>query len=325
MIAVALALGIAIFAGGPVPAALARERVDDARRALRAGDLDRAAEALAALGDVRPTALAGPEDAPADVRREAIRTAERRLDAIERELDDAAAPRREGRDARAAVREILAERQFQPETRPPPVQVNSDRVDSLLQRFENWLFRRRPQIGEPPNWFFQWLGDLFKGIAALPWNAIWAAILVILALLLLRLALKYLRAPALGRQAPRAAGGDGVIADALAHDAASLREEGLRLLARGERRAALRAFYVGMLSVLHRKRVLALEPPKTNWEHVEKLKPRADLHAAIVPHTRAFDFAWYGRRDPETAEVEAARATLDDFIALPTDERGAPS
>jgi hypothetical protein len=317
VIAAPLAFGLAVLAGGAIPVEVARDRVEEARRALGEGDLERARELMSEVGSAGPAAP--PADAPASERRDAARAAGRRLDAVEREIADVeSAAREDGAPdrARAAVREILAERQFRPEERPPEREISSDSVESLLQRIENWLFRT-PKFDPQASWLsrlFQAIGRFLQTVASLPWRWIGGAFLCALAAVLIRLALRYLRAPSLPR-GRRQAGGEGIIAEALAHDAASLREEGLRLLARGDRRGALRAFYVGMLSALHRARLLALEPPKTNWEHVEKLRPRADLHGALAPHTRAFDFAWYGRREPEEAAVAAARATLDDFIA----------
>ena len=64
---------------------------------------------------------------------------------------------------------------------------------------------------------------------------------------------------------------------------------------KGEYTPALRALYLSLLVVLHRRRLISYETSKTNWEYVwELISPRGE-RIPFERLTSAFDYKWYGR------------------------------
>lgn len=311
--------GLSLLAAPPLDAVAARNEIEAARAALAEGDVEGARRALARIDP----AWGGAE--PNEARDEI----EARLAAAGDEIEEALAleAAREAAmerappsvdEARRAVEAVLAERQFREEKLEPET-IELDSAESLYQRFVNWVLRRRATGDDEPSesWVPEWLAGVLRGLGKLPWEAIdWSALALAILLAILVVA-RHARQAAVSWPGGRrlvGAGADGIIAQALAHDAADLREAGVRLLERGDLRGALRAFYVAILSTLHRQRILTLDPAKTNWEHVRALGPaHAALRERLVPLTGLFDRVWYGRRAPVRAEVEDARAALDEL------------
>jgi len=228
-------------------------------------------------------------------------------------------------EARAVLARLLEERQFQETLAPEPQDEGApvgEALGSIWQRLANWverLWNDKPE--EDPGWFLEWLkgnfGPLAKSAAGLPWQGISIAILLIVAIVLLRLAAKHLRPGVVGGARAGAAGPNALVADAMSREASHFRAEGDRLLGRGDRRGAVRAYYVGILSALHHRRLLKLEPSETNWEHAARLRGRPDLHARVVPATRTFDLAWYGGVTVAEESVRDVAQALEEIEASP--------
>jgi hypothetical protein len=211
---------------------------------------------------------------------------------------------------RAVIREVLAERQFreheEPEAAPPPLETEA--LESLWQRTKNWFGRLFSQEDQEPSWFVEWLKEIGepvgKFLEAIPWKPLGVVLLGVLAAVLIFLAVRRLRSGvARSGAAALPAGLDPLVAEALRNDARHFLLEGGRLLERGNLREAVRAYYIGVLSALHRRRVLKLEPFRTNWEYVERLRPTPELHAPTATASRTFDSAWYGHRAIERERV----------------------
>jgi hypothetical protein len=226
---------------------------------------------------------------------------------------------------RAIVEQILAERQF--EEQLPPAEgaaaeaPNADLLASWWTRLVNWwlnLFKEAEEE-EEPSWFAEWFAGAFEGITAalgpLPWNWIGGFMLALIAGFLLFLALRLARrgVPSVGPMPGLA--GDSLVAEAMRHEADHFLAEGNRYLEKGDLRAAVRAFYVGVLSALHHRRLLELEPAHTNWEHVRRLAFRPEIHARVAPATRTFDWAWYGRLPVERQRVLEIARVLEELTA----------
>lgn len=279
-------------------------------RALRAQRLAEAVEEGAALDDPWLNAIVGDlmVQAPPD-----FEGARRRLAFAQREVAHAltVGPPR-GPSPGDVARAILAERSSRERAAAEDVPAEAGSwLASLWQRVKNW-WANLWAAGSAPGPVALWFQSVFRAIgrvlAGIPWSAIGLLVLLGLAALVFRRAARSLRAPTVpvGYGAPPGS----LVGDALRHDAALSLAEGRAHLDRGDIREAVRAFYVGILSALHRSRVLELDAALTNWEHLDKLKSRPDLRDRLVPSTRTFDLVWYGRRPVERAEASAIEALL---------------
>ena len=91
------------------------------------------------------------------------------------------------------------------------------------------------------------------------------------------------------------------------------------LLARGERRLALRAFYLSALSSLATRGLLAVARHKSNRDYLQELRRRARLEpaqqAAFGRNVARFERVWYGEHpadDALLAEFQADRQSLGE-------------
>jgi hypothetical protein len=92
------------------------------------------------------------------------------------------------------------------------------------------------------------------------------------------------------------------------------------LARQGQFLEALRCLYQGVLSLLHRQRLLQYEPTRTNGEYLRQLRAalegtRGDLLAAFEGLTREFEVRWYGDRSCTEAELARCRALAEEVRA----------
>lgn len=87
----------------------------------------------------------------------------------------------------------------------------------------------------------------------------------------------------------------------------SFLDEAAALADEGDRRAALRALYLATLVALDRRRLIAFDPHRTNWQYLRKM-PRGEIRDAFAQFTRFFDHKWYGREPTTQPEYERCRA-----------------
>jgi hypothetical protein len=330
-----LALAIALLlAPAPGDATLLDRRLARAEeelslaesRAARGEGLDEAAIARAraildGTGERWLESGLSPADATEEERTRAVTETLVRVRAAREEAQAAGAATAPPAAKADVVVEVLAERQFREHEEPEKVSLEEEAhvVESAWDRLGNWFDRLwSNKQDDQPSWFIDWLSSIFRPVLDLlglaPWQAIGVIFLVVVCIVLALLAHRYLRGLGIPRAAPPVGGAlDPLIADAMRHDADHFLAEGARLVARGELRAAVRAYYIGVLSALHHRRLLKLEPGLTNWEHMARLRSRPDLHAKVAPLTRTFDFAWYGRTAVDRERVLEIAKVLEEL------------
>jgi hypothetical protein len=111
---------------------------------------------------------------------------------------------------------------------------------------------------------------------------------------------------------------ESVTADQLPED------EWLRLaremIARGEWRLALRAFFLAGLAHLSQRGLIALARHKSNRDYQSELNRRAPaqptLHDAFAQNLRVVERTWYGRHEVKPEMVEAFQSNLEQLRAL---------
>jgi hypothetical protein len=181
-------------------------------------------------------------------------------------------------------------------------------IDRLLK----WLFRREqiePAAGALPKGGMHW--SLYVLIAAVVLVAAW----IVWRKLRARRA-KRGTAPELGPVVVRLDAED-LSADRLPEE--SWYELGEQSLRDGNRRFALRAFYLGNLAWLGRRELLAINAGKTNHEYELELRRKArdlprtrDLFGANVT---AFERTWYGMHEVGAGDVDEFRRRITEMKA----------
>jgi hypothetical protein len=239
----------------------------------------------AGLGPTGMPARAAAQDAPRGTA----------VAAPEREPPDADAPAsfdpagEAARDdeVRDEVARILARREFQEFS-----DSRAQRLEQVLARFFEWLFRRRapePRALRPAGVSLPSIPPVLFAVAGL---ALLVAVVAFLAV-----------------TNARRRRGDGASASASAGvDAQDLRErppeqfldDAARLAHSGRYRDALRALYLATLVALDRRRIITFDPHLTNWQYLRQMA-RGEARAAFAEFTRAFDHKWYGV-EPTTEE-----------------------
>ena len=193
----------------------------------------------------------------------------------------------------------------------------------MFDRLNRWWRERQTAIG---NWLDHWLGRFFKSrrdqddhpseerSSSLDPETLRLLIYVIIAGLvgaLGILAWRHLRGTRLGaadgKDAPTAAGptpdltDEGVLASQLPED--EWLQLATRLLADGDRRLALRAFYLSVLAGLGERGLLAIARHKSNRDYQTELRRRArdrdEMQGAFARNVSRFERVWYGRHDAD--------------------------
>lgn len=241
-----------------------------------------------------------------------------------------------------SIDEVLARREFAWRERRAAA---ADTKESWLRRFFRWLGdlferwerwwrklfpKRRVVINEPtlPS------GPGLSFLALKPLAYTTGAILLLVTVFYLVKALldaRRARAALAGRAAPAGSGAAAPDADLTDENllANQLPEDdwlrlARELLARGERRLALRAFYLSTLALLAGRGLVGIARHKTNGDYLGEVRRRAGRRAAAaaenppLPATfehmvRSFERSWYGRHE---AGDEAVAALLTDREAI---------
>jgi Domain of unknown function (DUF4129) len=99
------------------------------------------------------------------------------------------------------------------------------------------------------------------------------------------------------------------------HPVADLLRRADALAEQGRPLEALRAAYLVVLSLLHRRQLLRYEPTRTNGEYVREVRLAAHapaaLHEPFNELTKFFEVKWYGQRACEAPEYREARALVE--------------
>ena len=94
---------------------------------------------------------------------------------------------------------------------------------------------------------------------------------------------------------------------------ASFLERAAHLAEHGDLREALRALYLATLVALDRRRLIAFDPHRTNWQYLRKM-PRGETRDAFRQFTDLFDHKWYGRGDTTRRDYERCRELASAIV-----------
>src|SRR5262249_46308227 len=87
------------------------------------------------------------------------------------------------------------------------------------------------------------------------------------------------------------------------------------LAQQGRHLEALRAAYLAVLSLLHRKQLLRYETTRTNGEYVREVRLAAHappaLHSTFDDLTQFFETKWYGERACDSDDYGTARTMVE--------------
>lgn len=290
-----------------------REARDALQRAARARPADRPAllkQARNALAPLPSEARAPLErligDAETKGDTAAIETARRSVEAYLQAMDSTPSP------APDAVKKQLDAIFAEPDMYVPP--------KSWLERFSEAVLRAFEL-------FIDWLRRLFGGLGIpragglepfLQW------LVIALLVLTIGLAASYLVGRVrIGRRAkPPALSSQAVFTDARTQSALEWREMARRLAYEQNWALAVRAYYLGILRLLHEARLLEYDPALTNWEHLQRLRQpppvrlapalpspdpavREEAYQLLRPLTLQFDAIWYGGASPNESVYRA--------------------
>jgi hypothetical protein len=176
-------------------------------------------------------------------------------------------------------------------------------LTELIGRLIAWLLRPRAlphfqapslfSLAMPGGWFFVLFAALlFVGVLAYLWRT---------------------ARPRVARGAP------GMVAAAAGLDVRerapdALLDEAGTLASRGALREALRALYLATLVALDRRRLIAFDPHRTNWQYLRAM-PRGEARRLFAEFTRIFDHKWYGAEPTALTDYEACRALAARIVA----------
>lgn len=240
-----------------------------------------------------------------------------RLEALERSLGGGSAPTATPQaapasavDPKTALKEILAEPEFQPlaertELRDLGKSLSLKNTESWWKSFTEWLRKTLFKPSAPPRPRVQAPNvkapDLSGWMGVLRWVAIALAAIVVLIILALLVRWFLERGPAEPRTA--AAPGEAppleasATENALDHTVDDWELFARQWLGRGDVRQAIRALYLATLVHLHRERRIEYNRAFTNWTYVRQFRGEAEQKSVLRRLTQVFDEIWYGDRD----------------------------
>ena len=107
----------------------------------------------------------------------------------------------------------------------------------------------------------------------------------------------------------------GRVVDALSQTPAQWRAQADRLAAAGDYREAVRALYLSLLVTLHRKRIIAYDRTRTNWEYLATFPYFAtSLQPPFETLTIRFDHIWYGHEVPNRDDYDRCVVLSDSLL-----------
>ncbi|MFN4032007.1 MAG: DUF4129 domain-containing protein [Fimbriimonadales bacterium] len=183
----------------------------------------------------------------------------------------------------------------------------------------------------------RWVQRLFGGLGGGPLTGLTPLIqgvVIVVLVLTLALAASYILGRIhWGRRAPLSPPAlEDAFQDARSLTALEWRELARRLASQQQLPLALRAYYLGLLRLLHEARLLEYDPALTNWEHLQRLRlppltlltpstaPLPDLelrqeaHRLLRPLTLQFDAVWYGGATPPDNALHACETAFESLL-----------
>lgn len=103
--------------------------------------------------------------------------------------------------------------------------------------------------------------------------------------------------------------------DALALGTAQWMDEARRLAMERNFRAVYRALYLALLSGLHAAGKIEHSRNRTNWTYVNQYRGPAIERTTFSELTELFDRVWYGRKEPEGANLEDLQNQINSLTA----------
>ncbi|HJL17480.1 MAG TPA: DUF4129 domain-containing protein [Sandaracinaceae bacterium LLY-WYZ-13_1] len=173
----------------------------------------------------------------------------------------------------------------------------------LVERLFRWLFERPEEV---PRFERPSLGNLsLPG----PWVFLAVGALLLLAVgVYLFVTRRRTRQEVSRAQEAATAGGD-----PRERAPSSFLDDAARLAESGDLRAALRALYLATLVALDRRRLIAFDPHRTNWQYLRQM-PRGAVRDAFRQFTRLFDHKWYGREETTRHDYERCRTLASEIV-----------
>ena len=244
-------------------------------------------------------------------------------------------------DALASVRAYQQTVQPPPSPVPAPQQVKAQ-LDAIFAEPDmqvppkSFLERLSEAFQQALESFIRWLQRLFGGFGGARVGGLQSIIqwfVIVLLVLTIGLAASYLigRLRLTRRAKPAPLPLSEAFRDARALSALEWRELARRLAYERNWQHATRAFYLGILRLLHEARLLDYDPALTNWEHLQRLRQppltllspspaslpdpalREEAYRLLRPLTLQFDSIRYGGATPDETtyrEFEQAFETL---------------
>ncbi|MCS6920066.1 MAG: DUF4129 domain-containing protein [Fimbriimonadales bacterium] len=311
---IALLVAGALAAQSPLEAFQRAERALESAQRAKPSDrkvfLQRAERALA------PLPPAAREPLKAQIAKGELSNALRTLRDYRNALQPAPAP--DAAQVKAQLNAIFAE----PDMQIPPKSF-VERITEQIQRAFETLAR----------WLQRLLGGLGgSGLSGM--TPVFQWLVIVLLVLTIALAASYILGRVqLGRRAPSPTLSlDAAFRDARSMSALEWRELARRLAYEQEWQLALRAYYLGLLRLLHESRLLDYDPALTNWEHLQRLRQpapprfapastplpdpavREEAYGLMRPLTLQFDAVWYGGATPDTDALQRCELAFETLL-----------
>ncbi len=238
--------------------------------------------------------------------------------------------------ARGVVNRVFSEPEFSPLAEADKIpRLVPESAMSWLERVSRWLEEVLRSMAralvDVLRWLFGGLRRLFGGgsgggaasgeiarIVAWAVGVAAVALVVWLIVRLVRASAQERRARASATVVPAADVGDD---DALARSPDEWRRAATEFADGGRGREAVRALYLSLLSALHHAGAIDYDRTRTNTAYVGDVAAGHPARAPFVSITSRFDVAWYGRREPSAAELDAATAESDSVLRAFAKER----
>lgn len=319
---------ILVFAGSAAAESLGEylEKVNAARESARAAieDPSRAAEAGERLSELENLRVVGPDgetyaaanrwagEMARSVTNEeggiAAREALGKLDAVAREIeslrDDESAPL----DAELSMGEEFGESALK-----PTIEDSELGVRERLRRMSEWMRRQERESGSSRRSARASSGGSIDISPGVFWVIVIVMIGIILGVIAYQIATSRTSKPP---SLPKVIGARArsVLEDALKRTPQEWKQLAREYFEKGEYTQALRALYLSLLVVLHRRRLISYDTSKTNWEYVWEIGPSRAEVAPFQALTKAFDYKWYGRAECSSGEYLELERMADRVV-----------
>ncbi|MFN7015857.1 MAG: DUF4129 domain-containing protein [Fimbriimonadales bacterium] len=314
------------------------------------GALANAVEPSAALEEARK-ALEHAYRLPIAQRKVRLREAKRAVASLPAEmrapLEQLISDSEQNGDLASLEAALLSVKAYQQAMQPPPSPAPSPQqvkaqLDAIFAEPDmqippkSFIERVSEAFQQALEAFFRWLQRLFGGVGGARLGGLQPLIqwlVLVLLVLTIGLAASYLigrvqirrRASLTSMPLPESLG------DARTLGALEWRELARRLAHERNWHHATRAFYLGILRLLHEARLLDYDPALTNWEHLQRLRQpplhhsstptalpdpalREEAYRQLHPLTLLFDAVWYGGATADEATYRTFEQAFETLL-----------